>query len=126
MSSRTVTAVDLFCGKGGWSHGLMAAGWTCRGYDIADMGGYPGELRIADVLSLRGEDVADAELIVASPPCQFFSYTAMPWTRAKKLAADTRACFGKAWSEMRLFRACFRLQREAIAARGGASRAHGR
>lgn len=64
---RTIRAVDLFCGKGGWAHGLIAAGWTVRGYDIEDHGGYPGELVLRDVLELTGDDVADAELIVASP-----------------------------------------------------------
>jgi len=112
-------AYDLFCGKGGWSHGLMSAGWDCIGYDIADMGGYPGELRLADVLTLNGADMADADLIVASPPCQFFSYTAMPWTRAKKLAAEVRADPARLAQELALFRACFRLQQEAIAASGG-------
>lgn len=111
-------AVDLFCGKGGWAHGLLATGWRVRGYDIADMGGYPGDLVLEDVRTLRGEDLADASLIVASPPCQFFSYTAMPWSRAKALARETLACYGKTWRELLLFRTCFRLQREASACAG--------
>lgn len=58
----------------------------------------------------------DADLIVASPPCQFFSYCAMPWTRAKALAAEVRADPARLEKELELFNACFRIQREACAA----------
>ena len=47
-------------------------------------------------------------LIVASPPCQGYSYRAMPWKRAKALPPPCNA----------LFDACFRIQREASAAAG--------
>jgi len=53
---------------------------------------------------------SDAELIVASPPCQFFSYCAMPWARAKRLAAEVRADPARMDHELALFRACFRLR----------------
>jgi len=57
-------------------------------------------------------------LIVASPPCQFFSYCAMPWSCAKKLAADVRADPARLEKELALFNACFRIQREACEAAG--------
>lgn len=116
---RTIRAVDLFCGKGGWAHGLIAAGWAVDGYDIADMGGYPGSLHLRNVLTLTGEDVADAELIVASPPCQAYSYMAMPWTRAKVMGERHRSCWGLRHKLTELFRFCFRLQKMAICVRGG-------
>jgi hypothetical protein len=50
----------------------------------------------------------DIDLIHASPPCQGYSYRAMPWKRAKALPPPDNA----------LFDACFRIQREACAAAG--------
>jgi hypothetical protein len=43
---------------------------------------------------------------VASPPCQAYSYRAMPWSRAKALPPPDNT----------LFEACFRIQREACEA----------
>ena len=65
-------------------------------------------LVIQDVLTLHGSQFKDAALIVASPPCQAYSYRAMPWKRAKALPPPCNA----------LFEACFRIQREAIEAAG--------
>jgi hypothetical protein len=69
---------------------------------------YPAQLVLQDVLTIDGAQFKDAALIVASPPCQGYSYRAMPWTRAKALPPP----------DNRLFEACFRIQREAIAAAG--------
>jgi hypothetical protein len=81
---------------------------------------YPGQLVIQDVLTLHGSQFRDAALIVASPPCQEYSYMAMPWTRAKAKAAAIRADTTGAETERltRLFDACFRIQREACEAAG--------
>lgn len=115
-------AIDLFCGLGGWTEGLLAEGYRVVGYDIEsheyDGERYPAELILADVLDLHGSLFADATLIVASPPCQFFSYTAMPWSKAKALAAEVRADPEKLAERLALFNACFRIQREAIEAAG--------
>lgn len=155
-------AVDLYCGLGGWSDGLLTEGWDVIGFDIerhryparalAETDGiktgaatnrhgtmvftyanearlrnapltggwieYPAQLVIQDVLTLHGSQFRDVDLIVASPPCQFFSYTAMPWTRAKKLAAEVRADPARLEKELALFNACFRIQREACEAAG--------
>jgi len=55
---------------------------------------------------------------VASPPCQEFSYMAMPWSRAKAIAAEYRSGKRDVKKLTELFDACFRIQREAIEAAG--------
>jgi hypothetical protein len=131
VQSSKPLAIDLFCGLGGWTEGLLAEGYHARGYDIEahEYGDekYPGELILADVMTLHGAQFKDAALIVASPPCQEFSYMAMPWTRAKQIARALRGQgkFPEPYTGSRtiaeltaLFDACFRIQREASAAAG--------
>src|SRR4051812_4511489 len=65
-------------------------------------GGFSGHLR-----ELRKH----AALIVASPPCQEYSYMAMPWSRAKKIAREYRDGTRDRAKLTALFDACFRLQR---------------
>src|SRR5208283_3580314 len=105
-------AIDLFCGLGGWTEGLLTEGYYVVGFDnVRHVYGehrYPAQLVIQDVLTLHGKQFADAALIVASPPCQAYSYRAMPWKRAKALPPP----------DNELFDACFRIQREACAAAG--------
>jgi C-5 cytosine-specific DNA methylase len=105
-------AIDLFCGLGGWTDGLLAEGYDVIGFDIErhEYGEhrYAGQLVIQDVLTLHGSQFKDAVLIVASPPCQAYSYRAMPWKRAKALPPPDNT----------LFEACFRIQREACEAAG--------
>lgn len=115
-------ALDICCGLGGWSEGLLAEGWQVVGIDIEEHvygeDRYPAGLIIQDALTVDGRAFAEAALIVASPPCRFFSYTAMPWSRAKALAAKVRADPVLLDKELALFRACFRIQREASEAAG--------
>ena len=117
-------AIDLFCGLGGWTEALLAEGYFVVGFDIErhEYGEhrYPGQLVIQDVLTLHGSQFRDAALIVASPPCQEYSYMAMPWSLAKAKAAAIRADETGAELERlnRLFNACFRIQREACEAAG--------
>ena len=103
---------DLFCGLGGWSEGFLAEGYECIGFDIEahdyGSGGYPGKLILRDVRSIHGSELKDAAVIVASPPCQAYSYRAMPWKRAKALPPPDNT----------LFNECFRIQREACEAAG--------
>lgn len=117
-------AIDLFCGLGGWTDGLLALGYRVIGYDIEEHvygdQRYQGELVVQDVLTLHGSQFKDAALIVASPPCQEYSYMAMPWSLAKAKAAAIRADTTGAELERlnRLFNACFRIQKEASIAAG--------
>ena len=105
-------AVDLFAGLGGWTEALLAEGYYVVGFDIErhvyGEHRYPGQLVIQDVRTLHGSQFKDAALIVASPPCQAYSYRAMPWKRAKALPPPDNT----------LFEACFRIQREACEAAG--------
>jgi len=117
-------AIDLFCGLGGWTEGLLMEGYEAIGFDIEKHvygeARYPAHLVIQDVLTLHGSQFRDASLIVASPPCQAYSYMAMPWKRAKAKASAIRAdTTGDSLVELnRLFNACFRIQSEASAAAG--------
>ena len=107
-------AIDLFCGLGGWTEGLLAEGWDVIGFDIERHAygdhRYPARLVLQDVRSIDGAQFRHASLIVASSPCQEFSYRAMPWKRAKSL--------GPPLLGMELFAQAERIQREAIAAAG--------
>jgi len=122
--SKKPIAYDLYAGLGGWSDGLLAEGYDVVGYDIEahdyGTGGYPGKLVLQDVTTLHGSQFKDATLIVASPPCQEYSYMAMPWSLAKAKAAAIRADeSGAALEKLNtLFNACFRIQREACEAAG--------
>jgi hypothetical protein len=105
-------AIDLYCGLGGWTEGFLAEGYRVIGFDIErhdyGTGGYPAQLVLQDVTTLRGSQFKDATVIVASPPCQGYSYRAMPWSRAKALPPPNNT----------LFESCFRIQQEAIQAAG--------
>ena len=124
--------IDLFCGCFGWSAGWLELGGHVVGFDIEHLphhGPVPdgAELVLQDVLTLHGRQFKDASLILASPPCTEYSFMAMPWKRAKAIAAALRGQgeFPESYRGSRtiaeltaLFDACFRIQREASEAAG--------
>jgi hypothetical protein len=114
--------VDLYAGLGGWAEGGLAEGYDVYGFDIEQHiyghHRYPAQLVVQDVLTLHGRQFKGATVIVASPPCQFFSYCAMPWSKAKALAKQVKADPAPLEKELVLFNACFRIQREASEAAG--------
>lgn len=115
-------AIDLFCGLGGWTEGLLANGYYVVGFDIErhEYGDakYPAQLVLQDILTLHGSQFKDAALIVASPPCQEFSYMAMPWSLAKEKERKLLCGEDNPKRLTALFDACFRIQREACEAAG--------
>ena len=111
----TPLLIELFAGLHGWGEGFLLEGWRVVGFDIVDMCATLGqpraigcELVLQDVLTLHGSQFRNASAIAASPPCQAYSYRAMPWKRAKALPPPSNE----------LFDACFRIQREASEAAG--------
>jgi hypothetical protein len=116
---------DFFCGLFGWGAAFLSQGYRVVGFDIADMHAEIGlprprevELVLQDVRSIHGSQCKDAAVLVASPPCQKYSYMAMPWKRAKALAAWYRESAERIAELNTLFDACFRIQREASEAAG--------
>ena len=107
--------IELFAGTFGWSAGWLELGGEAVGFDLeheAWHGPVPenAHLVLQDVRTLHGSQFRHASLILASPPCQEFSYRAMPWKRAKELPPP--------YLGMELFESCFRIQREACEAAG--------
>lgn len=115
-------AIDLFCGLGGWTEGLLAEGYRVVGFDIErhvyGNHRYPAQLVLQDVLTIHGRQFKDAALIVASPPCQEYSYMAMPWSKAKQKRAEYLNGTRDVKQLTALFDACFRIQAEASEAKG--------
>jgi hypothetical protein len=156
-------AIDIYCGLGGWTEGLLAEGYRVVGFDIErhrymkrvdtqsesvkrpglnwsdrskrgskdaqfnrsaevhpDMEWieYPAQLVLQNALTIHGAQFKDARLIVASPPCQEYSYMAMPWSLAKQREREYLDGTRDVKDLTRLFDACFRIQREACEAAG--------
>lgn len=113
-------AVDICCGLGGWTDGLLAEGWDVVGFDIErhiyGTHHYPAQLVLQDIRTIDGRQFrGKVSLIVASPPCQKYSYMAMPWSKAKALIAWHRdPDHPERITELNaLFDACVRIGREA-------------
>jgi uncharacterized protein YdaU (DUF1376 family) len=94
-------AIDLFCGlaagrKGCWR---KAIAWSASTTSARlRRGAVSGAARDSGRADDSRRQFKDAALIVASPPCQAYSYRAMPWKRAKALPppdnSSSRRAFG--------------------------------
>jgi site-specific DNA-cytosine methylase len=76
-----LSALDLFCGYGGWSDGFAAEGFEVLGIDIEPgiAKWYPYPLITTDVRTLDGDRLTGQfDVILASPPCQEFSSARRP------------------------------------------------
>jgi DNA (cytosine-5)-methyltransferase 1 len=81
--------LDLFCGGGGASVGMMRAGASVTGVDINPQPEHPGfynmlDFRHADVFSLPLSFIRSFDFVWASPPCQAYSYAAARWRNSGK------------------------------------------
>ena len=124
--------IELFAGTFGWSQGWHELGGYTVGFDIEHQpyhGSVPkgDDLVLQDVLTLHGRQFKDASIILASSPCQAYSYMAMPWGRSKQIARALRGedVFPDGYEGYRtiaelnaLFEAPRRIQREASEAAG--------
>ncbi len=120
-------AVDLCCGLGGWTDGLLMEGWDVVGFDVERHRygdhAYPAQLVLQDIRTLHGGQFrGKVQLLVASPPCTEFSWMSMPWSRAKQVARALRGqgefpagyCGSRTVEDLTaLVDACFRIAREA-------------
>lgn len=120
---------DLFCGLFGWGEAFAQEGWRVIGFDIEDQFKNFGkqmpdncELVLRDIRSINGAELVEQygipACIVASPPCQTFSWMAMPWTKAKEHMRKILADPAEQTRLTDLFNQCFRIQREVSAAAG--------
>lgn len=108
-------ALDLCCGKGGWTNGLLKAGWDVIGLDIEEWEGYPGNFYQMDVRGITKDWVRttaiygfdrEISLVVASPPCQEFSYSSFPFKRAREKFTKENPPDRSIWD------ACVRIAKE--------------
>ena len=77
-NKRKPLAIDFFCGGGGSCIGMQRAGFEVIGVDILPRPNYPGEhFILADLTEGSPVDIAKADLLWASPPCQRFSQCLM-------------------------------------------------
>jgi site-specific DNA-cytosine methylase len=101
-------AIDLCCGLGGWTAGLLAEGWRVIGFDLVKPRQFPigAQFVQQDVRTISGRlGRGRVGLVVASPPCTEFSQC---WNFARHRTPDPAGALD-------LVRHCFRIAREADA-----------
>jgi len=87
-----MNALDLFCGAGGATKGLLDAGFkSVVGIDINPFEEYIGDaMSIGDVLTLNPKLIKSSpyDFIWASPPCQAYSWGTVKWRNKGKKYPD--------------------------------------
>ena len=92
-------AVDLCCGAGGVTRGMLAAGFEVLGVDVVKRREYPAPLLLRDVRELDASDLGTVDWLHASPPCTRFS-----------LARASRVTDPPTDADLEILRACLRLR----------------
>lgn len=135
---RKPLGVELFAGTAHLSGIFARRGWRMVAFDLERLphhGPVPEGVEFVrqNVLTMHGSQFRNADFIWASPPCQNYSYLAMPWSRSPdwvepegdgwRILNSARAkAMLERWlregPDNRLFDACFRIQREACEAAG--------
>src|SRR5437667_369380 len=93
--------VDLFCGYGGWARGFIDAGYDVIGVDNDTdcVERYPSNFIWADMRSTKGNwftDIQIPRVVVASPPCNYYSKLSLPKSWGKNWKEDDG---GELWKE---------------------------
>jgi DNA (cytosine-5)-methyltransferase 1 len=113
-SSPSITAVDLFCGVGGLTHGLTRGGIDVKaGFDLDPACRYPFEANNSapfieqDVNELTADDLrpylagADISLLAGCAPCQPFStYSQSGRSKKRELDWQLVSTFGRLAAEL--------------------------
>lgn len=75
----TPVAIDLFCGKGGWTNALLEVGFEVYGFDTEPQPDYKGIFVQCDILALTADDLRKygASFATCSSPCEKFSVHCM-------------------------------------------------
>lgn len=82
--NKIYNALDLFCGAGGASRGLVDAGFEVIGIDIKPQQHYPYKFIQTDVRAINVDFIRGFDFIWASPPCQKFSVMTKRWGKENK------------------------------------------
>jgi DNA (cytosine-5)-methyltransferase 1 len=75
---RKLKLLDLFCGAGGAGYGYYLAGFEVFGVDIKFFKRNPHPMIVMDWKEALWKYYKDFDLIHASPPCQAYSFAALP------------------------------------------------
>lgn len=81
-------AVDAFCGEGGMTDGMMAAGFEVHGIDVVRRPGYRGQLAEVDIRHAVIGSELGIEWMHGSPPCTRFSLARCNRVKDPPTAAD--------------------------------------
>lgn len=75
-------AIDLFCGKGGWTKALLEVGFEVHGFDWNEQSEYRGIFHRVDILAMTLRQLYEmvggrVDFAVCSSPCEEFSVWTM-------------------------------------------------